>query len=156
MEKQEKRNNLLRRILTAENLLLLLLIGFLWMRSCVENFDGVEIPYDAGIHRWPDKLTYVIGEDTALDLTGGVICAHEYDRPDEPSRSCVSFAGKEIDHGEDSFTYTMLEAWEDGELTSDIDFTREGVYTVRILHQDWTELCFPVTVVAPDSPAAPH
>lgn len=129
------------------------LLAMVFPQHFVPNY----LPYGTmTVHTYPDKLIYVIGEDTALDLTGGVICAHEYDRPDEPSRSCVSFAGEEIDHGEDSYTYTMLEAWEDGELTSDIDFTREGVYTVRILHQDWTELCFPVAVVVPDSPAAPH
>ncbi len=152
----EKENNRFKKLLIRENIIIVCVLALLFVKGCFEMFEETPPPSVFNIHRCPDKLTYVIGKDEELDVSGGVICSVLYDWWGHYGRPCISSPTAEVDHGEHGYLYTMEEALLDGEITSDIDFTKEGIYTVRIKCWDGSELCFPVAVISPESAAAMH
>ena len=85
------------------------------------------------ITEYPDKLTYVIGKDNKLDFTGGKV---------NISSSPYRNEGDDIDMQAEMGG--LLE-----NISDEIDFTKEGVYIVRI--KAWEDSCsFPIQVISPD------
>ena len=83
---------------------------------------------DIGIEKYPIKLVYVIGKDTELDLQGGVVWIGE-------SR-------------EEARLYDMAEPGYWFEVTTDADFTKEGIYVVTL--ELATDCSFAIQVISPD------
>ena len=128
---------------------MLLFSGMLYfLRGCTSlletpppiNYPGYNYMY---IHAYPQKLTYVIGKDQALDLTGGMVCYG-----DIPKRSaglaCTATTGENrcID----------VQSMETVEVVSEIDFTAEGIYMVVLEQNAWPEpvqCAFPIQVISP-------
>lgn len=103
------------------------------------NYPGYNYMY---IHAYPKKLTYVIGKDQALDLTGGMVCYS-----DIPKRSaglaCTATTGENrcID----------VQSMETVEVVSEIDFAAEGIYMVVLEQNAWPEpvqCAFPIQVIS--------
>lgn len=98
---------------------------------------------DMAIHAYPDKLYYIVGEDTSLDLSGGSVC-FDIAELDNKGFSCVQ-AYENHDHHD---AVPMAEC----SFRSDIDFTQEGRYYVWFSEHmgDRDVVCgFPVDVIAP-------
>ena len=83
MEQQEARKPIswLQVVFITENLLILLALLMLGAKGCEYMLSTKTAPLPNGtyiqdmhIHSYPDKLIYVIGQDTELDLTGGQVC----------------------------------------------------------------------------------
>ena len=84
MEQQEARKSIdwFKVVFVIENLLILLLLvrGCWWYLTESDLDLSPSINYHVHIHSYPDKLIYVIGQDTELDLTGGQVCFSVYRR----------------------------------------------------------------------------
>ena len=82
-EKKNKPRHWLWIPFLIENGLILLLLVILGVRAgwnyCEENLFPKHFEY-MHVHSYPDKLIYVIGQDTELDLTGGQVCFSVYRR----------------------------------------------------------------------------
>lgn len=108
-------------------------------------------PMDNGdtiIHSYPDKLYYVIGKDSVLDLAGGSLCSHPTQQ-DVDHLSCI-----QDDENCDYHHTTPMSACD---YDTNIDFTNEGRYYVWFAVEYQKEehiLCaFPVDVIAPEAAA---
>lgn len=110
-----------------KKLCLLLMLCFLMaaLSSCEFPISDMEIV------QYPDKLVYVTGKDTQLDLTGGRI------------RHCVLWESKSGDSVPMSREYLT-------EIEENIDFNTPGVYVVRLIQTDDIFCEFAVQVVSPD------
>lgn len=83
------------------------------------------LPYGSmAVYTYPDKLIYVVGEDTELDLTGGNVCLHEgsYETNGLP---CAMIGNEPC--GE-------ILPMADCAYTTDADFTLPGQYAVRLIY----------------------
>jgi len=85
------------------------------------------------ISKYPDRLIYVAGYDTELDLTGGEI-----------SKKIV-YMGKETME-----IYPMDEIHISGSVIHQIDFSRPGIYMVKVYNSSGNEVTFAIQVVEAD------
>lgn len=107
------------------------ILVILFYRFGVWFFDTVgmeRITDDIGIEKYPNKLVYVIGKDEELDLTGGTV-----------------WIGKSK---EEAWTYEMTNPGYNFDISTNADFTKEGVYEVIIAHG--AECSFPIQVISTD------
>jgi len=82
------------------------------------------------IVEYPDRIVYIKGVDTELDLTGGVYGVELKDGSIR-ERDMTDLIGK-------------------GNITHDINFDKEGVYTVKIAIDVELYVSFPVQVISQD------
>ena len=137
-------------LLVIENSIILLIANIFILHSCstffgetkpapIANYPGYDYMC---IHAYPDKLTYVIGKDNALDLTGGLICYSEWPKKSE----CVACTASEKECSE---VYSMASV----KVVSIIDFEKEGTYLVTLVQDAWKnpiQCSFPIQVISPD------
>ena len=98
---------------------------------------------DMTIHAYPDKLYYIAGKDTALELSGGSFC-FDIVELDNEGFACVQIY-KDPDYHD---TVPMAEC----DFHSDIDFMTEGRYYVYFnehVGERQLTCAFPVDVIAP-------
>ena len=114
-------------VLGAASVILAILF-FRFGQWFMENVGMERITDDIGIEKYPNRLIYVIGKDTELDLEGGIVWIGE-------SREEASL-----------YEMTNPRYWFD--ISTDADFTREGVYEVTLTHG--AECSFPIQVISPD------
>ena len=93
------------------------------------------------INTYPDKLFYVIGIDSELEISGGSVTFinrdnRNRDRSGERGQSLERFGSVRI-HGTDFTT-----------IVHEIDFLAEGVYTVKLLWPPDFQTTFPVQVIS--------
>ena len=122
---------------------------------CSHSSQVIEPHYHAmRVHSHPTKQVYVVGCDTALDLTGGELCyAMSRDLPLADNGTC----GKKGCY----FDIPMEEALriDDDDMLSvytNVDFTKPGIYEVRfcsvVQNGKWEEVLscsFPIVVIDP-------
>lgn len=90
-----------------------------------QHFVPNYLPYGTmTVHTYPDKLIYVIGKDTALDLTGGKLCLHEgtYETNGLP---CAMLADEPC---------SEILPMADCTYSTDADFSVPGQYAVRFTY----------------------
>jgi len=148
-EKQKKDNKTLRKIAMLL-ILIVLLIGVI--KRCSHSSQAIEQYLLAlRIHSHPTKQVYVVGCDTALDLTGGEVC---YDTERNPPLADDGTCGKDC-----YFSVAMEECLrfdESFSVHTDADFTKPGIYEVTLCsvvqNGKWEEelsCSFPIEVIDP-------
>ena len=99
---------------------------------------------DTLIHSFPDKLYYVSGKDSELDLTGGSLCFHPSPQ-DADGLACVQRNKKTDFHNTIPMDACSYE--------TNIDFTQAGRYyvwfSVEYQEKEYILCAFPVDVIAP-------
>jgi len=151
-EKQKKDNKTLRKIAMLL-ILIVLLIGVI--KRCSHSSQAIEQYLLAlRIHSHPTKQVYVVGCDTALDLTGGEVC---YDTERNPPLADDGTCGKKGCY----IDISMEEALRIDDMLSvytNTDFTKPGIYEVRfcsvVQNGKWEEelsCSFPIEVIDPAS-----
>ena len=166
MEQQEARKPIdwLKFVFVTENLLIFLVLAVLGMRGCVAFIYSIPCQltplysdsfHEMHIHSYPDKLIYVIGQDTELDLTGGQVCFSVYRRDlcgfpceawpvdvkedvDPTRQPCISIQDMaEYAPNVENIVWRM----------PDLYFTKPGVYNVVLQTDDSLKCSFPIQVV---------
>ncbi len=154
--KDAKKKKWLLIILIVENSILLLAAVLFGMRGCVKFWGNMlstnEIYplyfHHMHVHTYPDKLTYVIGRDNRLDLSGGQVCfsidpkdLHGFPCEWDPDGSCEAVYDMEEFYPEE-FDYEFL--------MPDLDFSKEGIYNVVLMGESGMLCSFPIQVISPD------
>ena len=88
-------------------------------------------------------MVYVIGQDDELDLSGGKIC-FSFVLNDTNGFPCDKLEHSSCGDVCDMETLGTI---------SDVDFSREGTYTVTFQHENWKyhlQCAFPIQVISPD------
>ncbi len=157
MEQQEARKPIdwLKFMVVTESLLILLVLLMLGAKSCRDMLYTPEfIAYGhICIHTYPDKLVYVIGQDTELDLTGGQVCFSDFAR-DLHGYPCKALTGNEQPAEDQAVCRRICSMAEYAPSRADfarrmpnLDFTKPGIYNV-VLWDGWDLECsFPIQVV---------
>ena len=158
-EKKNKPRHWLWIPFLIENGLILLLLVILGVRAgwnyCEENLFPKHFEY-MHVHSYPDKLVYVIGKDTELDLTGGQVCfsekyrdLHGYSCEWAPEPDVEEYAKEYI--GICDEIHSMREYAPDeadfARQMPDLDFTKPGIYNVVLQTDDGLKCSFPIQVV---------
>jgi hypothetical protein len=133
-DKMETRDKSLRILCLIESTILLAIALFAIGRMlCNSMSTKLEPSTYIHITQYPDKLTYVIGKDTELDFTGGMV---------NISTSPDRYEGNDIDMQENMGGLLK-------NISDEIDLMKEGVYLVRIEGLD-SSCGFPIQVISPD------
>ena len=138
-----------RTILIAESGILLAVLlagGLLLLQNALGNMcREIQDEYVLSIHSYPDKLVYVAGQDTELDLTGGEICFSRSERQmngfsctlDDRSIDSAALCG----HVADMRTVPY---------STNVDFAVPNVYLVKFDCYSGSVSCaFPIEVIDP-------
>lgn len=139
----------LKILLIVENVIIIAALFFGCMKAFrifVDSYEENQEPLlnrSFVIHSYPDKLTYVAGQDTELDLSGGKLCLFELP-VESPFVSCV-----ETERHAPCEPIPM----EEYEPLHTIDFSEPGMYVVSFkTNQGEVLQCgFPVEVIAPEA-----
>ena len=122
-----KKDNWLIILCVVESMAILLLAAYQLHRKY-----GSHIEYYALASHLPNKIAYVAGVDTELDLTGATVIE---------SSNAAYAVGEEYDLVSNLGTHFTV-------VSEDIDFSTPGIYEVRIRGYD-TECVFPIEVIDP-------
>lgn len=149
MDKKQASRNWLKILLIVENVIIIAALFFGCMKAFrifVDSYEENQEPLlkrSFVIHSYPDKLTYVAGQDTELDLSGGKLCLFELP-VESPFVSCV-----ETERHAPCEPIPM----EEYEPLHTIDFSEPGMYVVSFkTNQGEVLQCgFPVEVIAPEA-----
>lgn len=147
MEKRQNERNVHKSIRIAVAIIILagLFCFFLQsMRDLLANDsrDASEASLTINIHEYPDKLVYVMGKDTELDLTGGKVCFGEFGEKTN-GLSCMY-----VDGGNNcGKIYNMADvSW----YTTDVNFSEPGIYFVCFAQENIGTCAFAVEVIDPE------
>lgn len=94
------------------------------------------------IHEYPDRLVYVMGKDTELDLTGGKICFSG------SGKKTNGLSCRYADGGNNcGKIYDMADiSW----YTSDVNFSEPGTYFIRFAQENIGSCAFLIEVADPE------
>ena len=136
-------------LLIVENavvLAVLLAVG-LWMLSDELWYLFHQKEFDViCIHAYPDKLVYVAGKDTALDLTGGEICFKTNEFIEGMNGYSCELDDRKLDAFDPCRHVTDMAAFP---YKTDADLTVPGIYLVTFADGDKVQCAFPIQVVDP-------
>ncbi len=159
MEQQEARKSIdwFKVVFVIENLLILLLLvrGCWWYLTESDLDLSPSINYHVHIHSYPDKLIYVIGQDTELDLTGGQVC-FSVCRRDLCGFPCEAWP-EDVEEDMDPAMLPCVSIQDMAEYAPNVEnivwrmpdlyFTKPGVYNVVLQTDDGLKCSFPIQVV---------
>ena len=129
-------------IFVGSHLFLRALVAFVPL----EKTEKTEFPLTLNIHEYPDKLVYVMGKDTELDLTGGKICFSEFGEGLNgfSCESCKAAGLESNNNCQEIFNMVDI-PW----YTTNVNFNEPGIYLIRFTRNNGGSCGFAVEVIDP-------
>lgn len=150
MEQKKRKTNVWLWILLVVDTIvmiaaLLFLIGIYGFASMLTMLNEEELSWN--IHRYPNKITYVVGVDTSIDLTGGELCFGPEGDDDSVTNSLPCTYHIDRKRNNDIVCET-IRAMTEVPYTTDAELTKKGIYTV-LLEVEGVSCSFPIEVIDP-------
>ena len=148
-QKKRKTNVWLWILLVVDTVMmivsLLFLIGVHGFASILTMLNEEELSWN--IHRYPNKITYIVGVDTSIDLSGGELCFGP-EGDDNSVTNSLPCAYNDDRQRNDDIVCEKTRAMSEVPYTTDAELTKEGIYTVR-LDVEGVICSFPIEVIDP-------
>lgn len=147
MDKKQTSRSWLKTLLIVENVIIIAVLLHFGVKEIKRVVSYIRYPssvYVINIHRYPDKLVYVAGEDTVLDLTGGELCLSSEGGFTNGFPCEFNPERKNMGEGYCEIVYSMTE----DEYETNADLSVPGRYYIRF-SLDRGTCSFPIIVIDP-------